>query len=501
MAKTGLIIVIICFCFLLLVGGGAGLYYGNVACPSFGASCTPSPAPAPGPAPAPVPAPSPGIPGAYPGPSYAPAPAPRPPPPVNCQVSGWSDSGSCTATACGTSGTKPQTRTVITPAANGGTACPPMTQNVPCNGPVCPVDCQVSGWSDSGSCSVTMCEATGGTKTQTRTITTPAANGGTACPPLSQTVPCNGPVCVTCTGHTSLNTTANQCDACTQPSNIQKWKSSSGCEIENCGGGRVSDSTRTTCDCPSGYIWASNRGICDPLPANSHLENGAAVCNSGYKMGSTGCVLIPTTCPLGYTLPSGFTDCQPCPVDTYKDNTGVGTCTPCQNGLFHSPEGSTSASACQVSTTCGPGSQLNIDLINVSAGCSACPKDTYKAGTNSGQCTPCPSGQTTYGQTGQTACQTKSNWWNGTTCTSNYGFDVTNYRDKTSYCNDYIGDNGGNNDPCCRPPAAVQQQTPPPPPPPPPPAGSCNCDYGPWDESVCGGTWVDVCRPDRDGGH
>ena len=70
MAKTGLIIVIICFCFFLLVGGGAGLYYGNVACPSFGASC--SPAPSPGtPSGSPVPTPSSGS-----TPSSGPAPSP-----------------------------------------------------------------------------------------------------------------------------------------------------------------------------------------------------------------------------------------------------------------------------------------------------------------------------------------------------------------------------------------------------------------------------------------
>ena len=130
MAKTGLIIVIICFCFFLLVGGGAGLYYGNVACPTFGKSCSPAPSPR-------TPSGTPGTPSGSPGtPSGSPGT-----PPVNCQVSGWSDSGSCTATACGTSGTKPQTRTVITPAANGGTACPPLTQNVPCNGPVCVTSC------------------------------------------------------------------------------------------------------------------------------------------------------------------------------------------------------------------------------------------------------------------------------------------------------------------------------------------------------------------------
>ena len=74
-----------------------------------------------------------------------------------------------------------------------------------------PVNCQVSSWSDSGNCSVTLCGATGGTKTQTRTITTPAANGGTACPALTQTVPCNGPTCVTCTGGMELNRATNTC--------------------------------------------------------------------------------------------------------------------------------------------------------------------------------------------------------------------------------------------------------------------------------------------------
>ena len=66
------------------------------------------------------------------------APPPPPPPPVNCQVSGWSNSGGCSATACGTTGTQQQTRTVTVQSANGGSACPPLTQNVSCSGPPCP---------------------------------------------------------------------------------------------------------------------------------------------------------------------------------------------------------------------------------------------------------------------------------------------------------------------------------------------------------------------------
>lgn len=47
-----------------------------------------------------------------------------------------------------------------------------------------PVDCVVSAWTDSSTCSAQ------NTKTQTRTVTTPASNGGNACPVLTQTVTC-----------------------------------------------------------------------------------------------------------------------------------------------------------------------------------------------------------------------------------------------------------------------------------------------------------------------
>ena len=248
--------------------------------------------------------------------------------------------------------------------------------------------------------------------------------------------------------------------------------------------------------CPPGtYLDVAGR-VCRAI--QEHMHGG--VCDDGYIMSSTGCVLKPTSCPLGYTLPAGLSACESCPVDTYKDNTGIGACTPCQNGLYHSPVGSTSASACQMTTTCGPGQYLNVDIINQSAGCASCPVDTYKTGTGQGQCTPCPTGQTTYGQIGQTSCQTKVNWYQGTSCTSNYGFNVNNYRNKNEYCSDYVGDgqgNDANNDPCCKPAAqqtTVPQSTS-------PPANSCNCDSETgWDESACGGTWVAVCRPDRDGG-
>merc|ERR1719192_1620998 len=57
------------------------------------------------------------------------------------------------------------------------------------------VDCVMSDWADSGACSAT---CGGGTMTQTRTVVTEASNGGTACPTsLSQTKACNTQDCPT----------------------------------------------------------------------------------------------------------------------------------------------------------------------------------------------------------------------------------------------------------------------------------------------------------------
>jgi hypothetical protein len=57
-----------------------------------------------------------------------------------------------------------------------------------------PVDCVVSSWSAFGACSAS---CGGGTQTQTRTVITAAANGGAACPALSQSQACNTQSCQT----------------------------------------------------------------------------------------------------------------------------------------------------------------------------------------------------------------------------------------------------------------------------------------------------------------
>jgi Spondin-like TSP1 domain len=110
--------------------------------------------------------------------------------PVDCVVSAWSAFSAC-STSCG-GGNQTATRAVVTPAAYGGAACPSLSMTQSCNLQPCPVDCVVSSWSNWTDCS-TRCG--GGTQSQSRTVVTAAANGGAACPTLSQSQACNTQGC------------------------------------------------------------------------------------------------------------------------------------------------------------------------------------------------------------------------------------------------------------------------------------------------------------------
>lgn len=137
--------------------------------------------------------------------------------PTNCEVSPWSAYSTCDALTCGAQGLQSSTRTVITPAANGGAVCPELLQKQYCTAVACPapivppvvtplvttlvptvltttrvVDCQVGPWSDGGACSSTSCGIPG-TKTSSRSVTVLPSGGGRSCPSLVQTQPCSGP--------------------------------------------------------------------------------------------------------------------------------------------------------------------------------------------------------------------------------------------------------------------------------------------------------------------
>lgn len=113
--------------------------------------------------------------------------------PIDCVLSAYGAFSACPA--CGTGETQSRTRTVVTAPQFGGTECGQLTETVPCAIPACPVDCVVSAFGAFGQCEA-LCGD--GVQTQTRVITTPPANGGAACPSLTNSTACSQPAC-TCT--------------------------------------------------------------------------------------------------------------------------------------------------------------------------------------------------------------------------------------------------------------------------------------------------------------
>ena len=115
------------------------------------------------------------------------------PPPINCQVSAWTDWGPCSRPCRG--GTQERTRSVTTEPQWGGSRCPELTESRPCNTHRCPdeVDCVVGKWSEWSPCTN---ECGGGTQERTREVKVEPKNGGDACPVLRETRECNIQQCV-----------------------------------------------------------------------------------------------------------------------------------------------------------------------------------------------------------------------------------------------------------------------------------------------------------------
>jgi len=111
--------------------------------------------------------------------------------PVSCEVSDWRDVGECSK-RCG-GGKMFQTREVLTAAAHGGDSCPPVEQHVECNNHMCPIDCDMTAWSDNGPCSLS---CGGGKVDQLRTVSVQPQYGGFACPGTrDRQMPCNTQPC------------------------------------------------------------------------------------------------------------------------------------------------------------------------------------------------------------------------------------------------------------------------------------------------------------------
>jgi len=114
---------------------------------------------------------------------------------TDCVLSEWSGYSACDKT-CGTEGKKRRWRIILAPASGGGAHCGSTgfetEDSTPCNNDVaCPIDCIVGDWKDWSVCSVSCGE---GIRTRTRTNTDPGA-GGMACPKSTESMACREKAC------------------------------------------------------------------------------------------------------------------------------------------------------------------------------------------------------------------------------------------------------------------------------------------------------------------
>ena len=86
--------------------------------------------------------------------------------PVDCLLSGWTNSGTCTTTCGG--GVVKKVRTVLMAAMHGGLECHPEQEKwEECNTEPCPIDCEWAPWTGWSKCSAFCGE---GTSERTRVI-------------------------------------------------------------------------------------------------------------------------------------------------------------------------------------------------------------------------------------------------------------------------------------------------------------------------------------------
>lgn len=189
--------------------------------------------------------------------------------PVDCEVSAWTDWSTCSA-PCGGGG-KLRFRSVTQEPLYGGAPCPSLIDDAPCNGHPCPVDCEWSAWTAWGACSES---CGGGTQSRERSIEQIALHGGAECTGASEeTRVCN----------------ENPCPVDCEVSEWGPWTSCS----EECGGG-IQERTRTVTE-PARYGGAcfplEEEKACneDPCPVDCEVSDWSAwsecseTCGGGLK--------------------------------------------------------------------------------------------------------------------------------------------------------------------------------------------------------------------------
>ena len=110
--------------------------------------------------------------------------------PLDCVLSDWLAASECSV-ACG-NGTQQWERHVMQKAVEGGKCSSRLSEARACSGQLCPVDCEVSMWSQDAPCNVS-CGS--GHELWTRTVLEKEKNGGSCTVPLAETRSCVGTDC------------------------------------------------------------------------------------------------------------------------------------------------------------------------------------------------------------------------------------------------------------------------------------------------------------------
>ena len=108
----------------------------------------------------------------------------------DCVLSEWSPWSDCSK-ACDR-GKRTRTRTIVTHPKYDGKPCLHLIEEEECNAQACPIDCEVSAWSEWTDCSKS---CGGGIQERTRTVTKHPKFGGKICPLLREEKRCNQHLC------------------------------------------------------------------------------------------------------------------------------------------------------------------------------------------------------------------------------------------------------------------------------------------------------------------